>query len=55
MIPKFLTLADGIIDVASRSNLGALVMLFVAGGGPTSKVSVFVKFKLRELELSKVF
>ncbi len=55
MISKFLTVAVGKIYVASRSILGGSVMFFVTVGGPTSKTSVFVKFKLRELELSQVF
>ncbi len=46
MIPKFLMVAVGKIDVASSSILGGIVMIFVTVGGPTSKTSVFVKFKL---------
>ncbi len=34
MIPKFLTVAIGKINVASRLILGGLVMFFVTVGGP---------------------
>lgn len=52
---KFLTVADGKINVASRSSLGALVMVFVRVGGPIIKTSVLVRFKMRKLEISQVF
>ena len=55
MIPKFLTVADGIIEVASTSSLGILLTFFVSDGGPTINISVLVKFRLRKLELSQVF
>ena len=54
-MPKFLTVADGIIDVASRSSLGVLVIFFVRDGGPVIKISVLVRFKLRKLQFSHVF
>ncbi len=38
MIPKFLTVADGIMDVASRSSMGVLVIFFVRDGGPVIKI-----------------
>ncbi len=55
MIPKFLTVADGIMDVASRSSMGILVIFFVRDGGPVFKISVLVRFKLRKLQFSQVF
>ncbi len=55
MIPKFLTVADGIMDVASRSSMGVLVIFFVRDGGPVIKISVLVRFKLRKLQFSQVF
>ncbi len=55
MIPKFLTVADGIMDVASRSSMGILVIFFVRDGGPVIKISVLVRFKLRKLQFSQVF
>ncbi len=53
MIPKFLTVADGIMDVASRSSMGVLVIFFVRDGGPVIKISVLVRFKLRKLQFSQ--
>lgn len=51
-MPKFLTVADGKIVVASRVRLGAFTIGFVSEGGPVIKISVLFKYKLRKLEFS---
>ncbi len=55
MISKFLTVADGNIEVASRSRLETSVLFFIRDGGPVIKISVLLKFKLRKLECSQSF
>ncbi len=49
MIPKFLTVADGIMDVASRSSMGILVIFFVRDGGPVIKISVFSQIQTEKI------
>ncbi len=51
----FLTVADGKLEVASRSKLEKSVLFFIRDGGPVIKVSVLLKFKLRKLEYSQSF
>ncbi len=55
MIPTFLTVADGNIEVASRSKLETSVLFFIRDGGPVIKISVLLNFKLRKLECSQSF
>ncbi len=55
MIPTFLTVADGNIEIASRSKLETSVLSFIWDGGPVIHISVLLKFKLRKLECSQSF
>jgi len=56
-MPKFLTVADGKIAVASRLKLGTfiIILFFASDGGRVIKISVLLKFKLRKLEFSQAF
>ncbi len=47
MIPKFLTVADGNIEIVSRSKLETSIF-FIRDGGPIIKISVLLKFKKSE-------
>lgn len=55
MILKFLTVADGNIEIASRSNLETFFVFLIRDGEPFITIAVLLKFKLGKFDCSQTF